>query len=201
MKLHKYLEGVLGNKGAISVLRALVNHRGRTYTIRRLAKDAGISHTETSATIQDLEKLGIVQVQPIGKAYNISLNEKSYVLANIIEPVLDVEKKSLDQVISICKKHLSSKKIISAVIFGSVARGEEKEDSDIDLLIISNDFDKAIEIVSRLSEEMSLAFHTRISHITFSEKKLRSKRNSDLIRSIIKEHILVSGKELEDLIK
>jgi predicted nucleotidyltransferase len=201
MKLHKYLEQVLGNKGSISVLRTLVSHKGRVFTIRRLAEDAGISHTEAAATVGDLEKLGIVQVQPVGKAYQISLNKKSYILNKIIEPIFKAEQNSLQEVISILKKNLISKKIISAVIFGSMARGEEKEDSDIDLLIISNDHDQAIEIISKIIEEISLIFHTKVSHIIFSEKQLHSKRNSDLIKSIIKDHILIAGKELVDMIK
>ncbi len=201
MKLHKYLEKVLGNKGSISVLRTLVDHKGRIFTIRRLAEDACISHTEAAATIGDLEKFGIVQVQPVGKAHQISLNKKSYVLAKIIEPIFKVEQNTLQEIISILKKNLVSKKIVSAVIFGSVARSEEKEDSDIDLLIISNDYDRAIEIISKVIEELSLMFHTKISHIIFSEKQFRSKRNSDLINSIIKDHILISGKELVNIIK
>lgn len=201
MKLHVYLEQVLGNKGSISVLRTLVGHKGRIFTIRRLAEDAGISHTEAAATIGDLEKFGIVQVQPVGKAHQISLNKKSFLLNKIIEPIFKVEQNTLQEVISILKRNLVSKKIISAVIFGSVARSEEKEDSDIDLLIISNDYDTAIEIVSKVIEEISLMFHTTISHMIFSEKQLQSKRKSDLINSIIKDHILITGKELMNIIK
>ena len=201
MKLHKYLEQVLGTRGSISVLRTLTNHQGRVFTIRRLAEDAGISHTEAAATIEDLEKLGIVQIQPVGKAHQVSLNRKSYVLNKIIEPIFNAEQNSLEEVISILKKNLTSKKITSAVIFGSVVRGEEKEDSDIDLLVISNDYDQAIEIVSKVIEEIPLIFHTKVSHIILSEKRLRSKRNSSLINTIIKKHILIAGKELVEIIR
>ncbi len=201
MKLHMYLEQVFGNKGSISVLRSLVRHKGRVFTIRRLAEDADISHTEAAATIRDLEKLGLVHVQPVGKAHQISLNKKSYLLNKIVEPIFAVEQNTLKQVISILKKDLVSKKIISAVIFGSVARNEEKEDSDIDLLIISNDYDVAIGIVSKVVEEIFLGFHTAVSPIIFSEKQLLSKQKGDLINSIIKDHILIAGRELENIIK
>ncbi|MDE1728928.1 MAG: hypothetical protein KGH81_07110, partial [Thaumarchaeota archaeon] len=66
MKLHKYLEQVLGNKIAISTLRVLVHYKGRIFTIRSLAQDAGASHPEVSATVAELEKFGVVQVQPVG---------------------------------------------------------------------------------------------------------------------------------------
>ena len=199
--VRKYLEQVLGNKGSIGVLRVLVDHRGRVFTIRRLAEDADISHTEAASTIRDLESLGIVQVQPVGKAHQISLNPRSHILNKIIEPIFKAERQSLQDVIAILKKNLGSKKIISAAVFGSVARGQEKQDSDLDLLIISNDYDYAIEAASRIAEEISLAFHIKVSHMIFSEKQLRSKKNSDLMRSIIKDHILVAGKDLADMIK
>ncbi len=201
MMLHKYLEQVLGNKGSISVLRALIGHKGRVFTIRGLAEDAGISHTESASTVNDLERLGIVQVQPVGKAHQVSLNKKSYVLNKIIEPIFKAEPHLFQELLAIFQKNLNSKKIISAVIFGSVARGEEKEDSDIDLLIISNDYDYAIESVSKIAEETSLAFHAKVSHVIFSEKQFRTKKNNDLIKSIVKDHILITGKELADITK
>ena len=74
MKLHEYLEQVLGNKISVSVLRVLVYHKGKIFTIRRLAEDAGASHPEVSTTVEELEKFGIVQIQPVGRAHQISLN-------------------------------------------------------------------------------------------------------------------------------
>ena len=199
MKLHKYLEQVLGNKIALSTLRVLVHYRGRIFTIRSLAQDAGASHPEVSATVTELEKFGIVQIQPVGRAHQISLNEKSYVLNEIIEPILQAEEKTLTKVISILKGHLNTKKIISSVIFGSVATGTEKEDSDIDVLVISDDFDYATEVIANASEDVVLGFHTRVSPIIFAKKEFLSKKKGDLIRSILSNHIHVTGLELEKI--
>lgn len=200
MKLHKYLEQVLGNKISISVLRTLVNYKGKIYTIRRLAEDAGASHPEVSATVEKLGKFGIVQIQPVGRAHQISLNEKSYVLGKIIVPILKAEEETLNEVISILKEHLSTKKITSAVIFGSVAKREEKDDSDIDVLIISNDFDHAITAVSDAEREISVKFHCKVSPLIFSESEFKSKKkNNVLVRSILDNHIIIHGKELKTL--
>jgi len=187
MKLHKYIEQALGNKIALSTLRVLVHYKGKIFTIRRLAQDAGASHPEVSATLEELEKFGIVQIQPVGRAHQISLNEKSYVLNEIIEPILRAEEKTLAKVISILKDHLNTKKITSSVIFGSVSRGEEKEDSDIDVLVVSDDFDHATEAIANASEDVALAFHTRVSPIIFTKKEFLSKKKGDLIRSILDE--------------
>lgn len=201
MKLHKYLEQVLGNKVSIRVLRVLVQYKGKIFTIRRLAHDAGVSHPGVSETISELEKLGVVQIQPIGRSHQVSLNEKSYILKKIIEPMFIAEKQTFDQVISILKKHVSTKKIISAVVFGSVSRGQEKEDSDIDVFIISNDFDHAIMVVSNAGDEIFTKFHSKISPLVFSESEFKSKKKSEIVRSILDNHIRIYGKNLESILK
>jgi predicted nucleotidyltransferase len=201
-KLHNYLERVVGNKIAISVLRALVRYKGKIYTVRGLAEDASASHPEVSKTLEELEKFGIVQIQPVGKAYHISLNEKSYVLSKIIKPILKAEEKTLDEVISILKNHLNTKKIISAVIFGSVAKRKERDDSDIDVLVISDDLDHAISAIANAAREISLKFQSKVSHIVFSVSQFKSKKKDNaLVQSILDDHILICGKELVSVLK
>lgn len=202
MKLHNYLEHIVGNKIAISMLRALVRYRGKIYTIRGLAEDANASHPEVSKTLADLEKFGIVQIQPVGRAHQVSLNEKSYVLNKIILPMLKTEEKTLDEVTSILKDHLGKRRIASAVIFGSVAKGKEHVDSDLDVLVLCDDYDYAISAISTAAEEVSLKFHTKLSHIIFSESEFRSKgKNHPLVQSILNNHILIYGKELASILK
>lgn len=202
MKLHNYLEQILGNRIAVRVLRTLVRYKGKIYTIRRLAEDAGASHPEVSKTLDELEKFGIVQIQPVGRAHQVSLNERSYVLGKIIKPALKAEENTLAEVISILKNRLGTKKIISAVIFGSVAKREERDDSDIDVLVISNDLNHAISAISDAALEISLKFQSKVSHIVFSESQFRSKKkNNTFVRSILDNHILICGKELASVLK
>jgi predicted nucleotidyltransferase len=199
MLFHRYVEEILGNKPAVSMLRAMVRQRGMVFTVRRLAKEANISPNESATTAQHLERLGIITIQPIGKAYHLKLNEKSYILNKILKPVFDAEQNTMSQLTQTLKKHLDDRTIISAILFGSVVQRDEKLDSDVDLLIISNDFDHAISMISKASMDVFEIFHGSISHIIFSEKEFRSKKNGDLIRSILSNHILICGKELSDV--
>lgn len=199
MKFHKYLEQFLGSKASVSILRAFFEYRGRVFTVRRLAETAKISHTEANQTVSKLESLGIIKVQPVGKAYLLSLNEKSYILNNIVEPLFVAENKTLLTLVNILKKHLTTKKIISAVVFGSVARGEEREDSDIDLLVVSDNFDHAAGVVADAREEVALVFHSSLSPIIFDRKKFVAKKRDDLVQSILKSHIIITGMDLEKI--
>lgn len=202
MQFHNYIEQVLGNKVAVSLLRTMIKYQGKVFTIRGLANTANVSANETALTIHDFEKLGIVRVQPVGRAHQLSLNKKNYILSKIIEPIFDSEKRTLEELLQILKKHLDKKKVvISAALFGSVVKGEEKKDSDIDLLIISNDFEAASEVVSTAVVEVIEMFQSELAPIIFTERKFTSKKNSDLAHSIIENYIMVCGKDLVSIIK
>jgi len=149
----------------------------------------------------DFEKLGIIKVQPIGRAHQLSFNKKNYILNKIIEPIFKAEEKTLEELLKILKKNLDKKIIISAALFGSVVKREEKKDSDIDVLIISNDFDAASEIVSTAIVEVTDMFQTELAPIIFSQKEFVSKKNSNLKHSIIANHIMICGKNLESMTK
>lgn len=196
MKFHKYLEQLLGSKASISVLRAFFEYKGRIFTVRRIAETANISHTEANQTVARLERLGIVKIQPVGKAYQLSLNDKSYLLNNIVQPIFTAENKTIVALVRMLKKHLDTKKIISAAIFGSVAKGEEREDSDIDLLVISDYSDYSYGIIGSMATEASEIFHGAISPIVFSKKEFIAKKRGDLVQSILENHILIAGKDL-----
>ncbi len=196
MLLHRYLESVLGNKVTITLLRTMINYRGKIFTIRGLASEAKISHNEAALTVHDLAKLGIVTIQPVGRAYQIELNDKSYILNKIIEPIISVEKNTFGDLVQLLKKHLDTKKIVTAAIFGSVAKGDEKLDSDIDLLVISNDHDHAIKQISAASQQVFSIFHATLSHIIFTEKEFKDKQKGSLVKSIINNHVLICGKKI-----
>ncbi|MEK6870624.1 MAG: nucleotidyltransferase domain-containing protein, partial [Thermoproteota archaeon] len=195
--LHRYLEQVLGNKTVITLLRTMITYRGKIFTVRGLANEANVSTNETALLVHDLEKMGIIKIQPIGRAYHLELNEKSYLLSEIIEPAINAEKNTINELIQVLRKYFDTKKIITAAIFGSVASVEEKIDSDIDLFIISNDHDHAITLVSEASKQVSIRFNGMLSQIIFTEKEFKAKQKGSLVQSIIDNHILICGKKIQ----
>ncbi len=201
MKMRGYLEQLLGSRTSISVLRALIRHRGKIFTVRGLASDAGISHPGASEAVGMLDNLGVVRIQPVGKAYQISLNGKSHILRKIIMPMFAAEERTLDEMIRVLKKRLDIEENISAAVFGSIAKGQEKDDSDVDVLVISDNFDSAISAASDAGEEVFAKFHSSVSPLVFSEREFRSRQRSDLVRSVLDNHIMIHGRNLKDLLK
>ena len=148
MALQDYTIEMLGSKATLRVLKTLLHYRGKIFTIRELARTAGLSHPETSKVVKELEKKGVVKLQAVGKAYQVSLNEESYILKSIIEPMFKAEKNTLSSIVSTIKPFFMNERISSVAIFGSVAKGLEKDTSDIDLLVITEDKEFANERVS-----------------------------------------------------
>jgi predicted nucleotidyltransferase len=196
MLLHRYLEEVLGNRAAITLLRTMITYRGKIFTVRGLASEANVTHNEAALAVHDLEKMGIVKIQPIGRAYHLELNEDSYILNEIIMPAMNAEKNTMNELTVVLKKIFDTRKIIIAAIFGSVASNKEEMDSDIDLLIISNDRDHAIALISEASRQISARFNGNLSPIIFTEKEFKAKQKGSLVQSIIDNHILISGKKI-----
>ena len=136
MALRDYAEEILGSKGRVRVLRALVRYRGKVFTVRELAKAADLSHPQTSKVLRGLESRGVVRLQPVGRAHQVSLNDESYVLKSVVEPLFAAERNTINSLVSTIRPFFEDKRIVSVAIFGSVARGLEREASDIDLLIV-----------------------------------------------------------------
>jgi predicted nucleotidyltransferase len=199
MKLHNYASQILGNKVTIGVLKVLVRYKGKIFTVRELARVSGFSHPEVSKVVKQLEESGVLRLQPIGRAYQISLNEESYILRSMIEPMFLAEEETINSLISTIRPFFKNKKIISVVIFGSVAKGQERETSDVDLLIIAEDRDTANECAAEASNATVLKFGTALSPLIMDKQKFIRKRNEKLVKSILESYMFVYGKDLREM--
>lgn len=199
LRLHAYLEGLVGNRTTISVARSLVEHPGKVFTVRGLAKDAGVSPSEASLILRELEEAGAVKLQPVGRSYLVTPNEKSFVLQRIIKPLVRAESETLEQLRNqlkrVFKPWVKRREITSVYLFGSVVSGEEKKDSDVDIFIISNNSRKANEAAAKAQAQISASFNKKISPLIFCEREFDSKKNSKLIRSIASQCVLIAGKD------
>ena len=201
MQFHDYLESLLGSKVAIRIVRTLVRYQGKVFTVRKLAEAANVSSSEAALAVQQFEKFGVLGIQPVGRSYLLSLNHKSYVLNRILKPLIYSEERTLDELVSVIKRQFDKEEsTVSVVLFGSVATRNERIDSDIDLLVVSNNLNVASGLAAKAKEQVSLIFNNRLSPLIMSEKELRAKKEERLMRSIVSSHIAVAGREIMEVI-
>jgi predicted nucleotidyltransferase len=199
--LHDYAADIVGSKTSIRLLRTLARYEGKVFTVRELSTAAGVSHPQASAVLKELERRGVVRLQPVGNAYQVSLNKESYTVNSLIEPLFAAEKNTVDSLVSAIAPFFDDPRIISVAVFGSVARGDEGADSDVDLLIISDDREFASERAARATVNTLSRFGHALSPLILEEKKFLRGGDRDLEKSILERYILVRGRDLREMVK
>lgn len=82
---------------------------------------------------------------------------------------------------------INSKYIKQIILFGSVARGDDTTDSDIDILIISSYKNKIRDLINDEVAKTQLNDREFISAHIMSEEVFNETRNFSFIKNVIKE--------------
>ena len=202
MKYHNTLDNILGQKSKIRIIRVLADSR-EELTGREVARLAKLNPSIILISLHSLFRSGIVLMRKSGKAKLYKLNPESILVKEGLLPLFELERSLIKKITIKIKKEIPE--IISIILFGSVAKAKEKEDSDIDLLIVlPNNADKgAIEkSIDDLSFDISRSFGNGISPVLLSaaELKKRYKKNDAFIKNIASEGLVLHGKTALEII-
>ena len=86
---------------------------------------------------------------------------------------------------------INSDKIIKIILFGSVARGDDHEESDIDILIISNHREDIDDIIS---EEIAWIMYDKqelISAHVINEDLFNKTKNFSFLTNVLKDCVAI----------
>ena len=137
MRITDALDDVLASRGHVRILRALdALPDGLGVSARDLARRADVVHNRASEVLSALTKLGVTRVQRAGRADLYQLN-RQHVLYPAIHALFDQETKVHAELVRFLRGRLSKvTRVREAFIFGSVARGESRAGSDVDLALV-----------------------------------------------------------------
>lgn len=200
MVVNRILDEIFSRWSNVVVLRALNKFR-LGISGREVARVAGITAKNCFIALNDLEDLGIVNRIRGGREHLFTLNRNHFIVCEGIIPLFEVESKFLETILSQIKKVLKDK-VVSAYLFGSVARKEEDIQSDMDIcLIYNNQHNKKIIESTILSLKVGLQkkFFVNIVPFLITEKEFikRTKNNKPPVNEIIKDGMLIFGKSIE----
>lgn len=197
MLLHQYLETLLGSRTKIKILRTLHRHGGKEFTIRELANFIGVSHTGVRKTLTDLYEMNVITLKAIGNSHTVSINNNSHLLA-LMDIIFEYEEETLSHLKESIKESLCGKDYIKRVLlFGSVARMEEEPRSDIDILILTDDKERAEESVSGLQSEISRRFGNPLAPYILTPSEMKELAGAPLMKEIHRQCIVVCDKQGE----
>lgn len=89
---------------------------------------------------------------------------------------------------------IKSDKIIRIILFGSVARGDDTEESDIDILIISNDWEQIDSLITDEVFKVVLDTEELISPYVLSEKQFNETKDFNFLTNVLEEGIIIGWK-------
>jgi DNA-binding MarR family transcriptional regulator len=136
MKFHAIAESLLSSKIRVAVLRLLLRYPSKRFGGRELARLLGFSPSIVLKTLDSFSRYGLIHKTRLGKATAWKINEHHF-LTSKLSLLTDLDGESMAALCQKIKAAFSKKKnIIKVVVFGSIAKGEEKPDSDIDLFVL-----------------------------------------------------------------
>jgi predicted nucleotidyltransferase len=133
MSQKKYESSLLFKRSLYYVAEQVFKHPSKTFHIRMLQKETGLSTTAVIAAVKELEKCGIVKIEKTTLTTNIKADIESDVYR---------EHKRIFNMYLLERYHFTqqvkeSYNPSAIVLFGSFSRGEDIEKSDVDVLIIT----------------------------------------------------------------
>jgi len=171
---------------------------------REIGKAVGISHVQTHAALKDLAEQGIVSLRKVGRSNLYELQEDHLVISEWLKPLMLGEKGLKQRLAETVVKALSIPPR-SLLLFGSVARREEKAGSDIDILVVMpdrSDLKRTETELESAGEEVSRLFGNRLSPlVTTGAEVLRRHRGGDaFMREVMDGAEVIFGAAVPDLL-
>jgi predicted nucleotidyltransferase len=190
MKFRISLLDVLNSKTKVKIIKFLLTHEA-SMSEREIASILKVSHMSVNRTMRELADMNFVDFVTIGKAHLWKVNRRSYafkVLSALIKNV-SIVKEPLENLKNTLLRNLPKTLIKRVVLFGSVAKGLEKINSDIDIFIlVKNKQSKEMleTSIEKLSNVCSEVYGNRLAPYILTEQEVRQKKNLKIISEIDK---------------
>lgn len=189
MRFRDALNPMLGSPTKLGLLRTLFASPSRSWTGRELAKAAGVSAAQAARDLRDLSETSLVTRTVVGKSYSWRLNS-AHVLGPALTGLFAHEASLRSELLTDLSEGLRSANLESARLFGSISRGDERADSDLDVYLevrSSRDKSRAEEAIDRLRSRLWDRFGNPISVLIYTRAEARHPRNPSLLRTIEEE--------------
>lgn len=203
MRFTNVLNDIFGSKSKIKTLRYLLNSK-LELTGRHLARVVNIHHRTCHTALKELSAFGIVVMHQTGKAMVYKINDNNMLVEKILRPIFAVEKNLLSQIISALLREVHIR-VISAIVFGSVAVSSERGTSDVDVLFLVSspkEQNKLTAALERVEYDFILKYGNMLSPLvlTLTEFDRRLRQKDRLILNIIQKGKSVYGKTIQEVL-
>ncbi|MBU0979696.1 MAG: nucleotidyltransferase domain-containing protein [Nanoarchaeota archaeon] len=176
----------------LKILLHLGKNMRESFTMHQLSRLLKIPYATFHRTIENMRDLLIIR--EVGKAKTITINKTNPVIRSYLAIASYQETKDYltrHRLIKILAKDLNSNDVV--ILFGSHAKGTQRKDSDIDLMIINKRGDRSISF-----SHFELLFRKEINpiFITPGEFRLMLGETQENVGNLaVKHHIVLNNPE------
>ena len=181
MKFTYPLDHILGPTSKIKILRFLIKSRV-PMNGREIGKAIGLSHVRCHTILKEFSQQGIVSLRQIGRSTVYELQQNHIVVKDWLKPLFLKEEQLKSSLARTATNYLSIKPL-SIILFGSIAKKQDRYGSDIDILLIMPD---------------NANLKTCKREITGSEEKITQLYGNHLSPLFIKRAAFIRKLKMED---
>ncbi len=187
------LENILGSRSKIKLLREMVRNEEREYCLEDLVKATKQSFGTVHPALGSLVESRIVVVRKMGRSKLYRVN-KRHVLYERTRDLILAERDGYLDIAGEFSEGLEKKHIRNIILFGSVARGDFTERSDIDVLVVysrTKPEDAVLDIVGTLTDKYDVTIVP--VYLSVTEVRNRMKRTDQFILNVLEEGMVLYG--------
>ena len=208
MRFDQPLNQVFDHEVKVRVLRFLCR-RGGQWNGRRLAAELRINPTTMHKALRELRHATVLDFQKVGNNFVYSLADDHYLVQAIFRPAFQQEAQALAHAAKLLWQALGPalrSRVVSAALYGSVARRQERPTSDLDVLFLVSSPTAKRHVQRALHQRWETATrrfgNTLAPYVnTVQEAQQKSRRGVGLFRDILRAHQVLWGKPLEEVLR
>ena len=198
MKFRNILDEILGNKTKVKLLRAFFTYPEKEFTESELERIAGIPQASVHRNVKSLSYNGLLDRKRIGKANLFSLN-KEHILWSILNSSFKTERNVLNELKRMITDAINGlPEVELVVLFGSITKGMERVDSDVDIFIIcKGEKSKLEDKLKDLVKVSQNKFGNPVSLLIKHNKELKDLKTRSIYREIKSGEIIFKQEGFE----
>ncbi len=182
------LEKLFTSKNRIKIMGFLFFQKKETH-LREISRELKISPSAVKGEVENLLFVGVIKKEKD----KITLNQKSTILEDLKNILIKTE-----FIVYPIKEALKGINADFIFIFGSFARGEFTEESDIDLMVIGKIKSDEVYEKIKLAEDK---IRKEINPVVWTLEHFKEKKESGFVKDIFKKGIIMIKGEEDELRK
>ena len=185
---------LLSSRARAEIFRLLFNGTGDELHVREIERRSGLNDSTLRQELRKLVRLDLVQSRRDSNRVYYRAKTESPLYPEIRNLVLKTSGLS-----DVLKSVLTDKRIRVAFVFGSIARGEEKAGSDVDLMVIGQlGLRDLSRLLSGIEEKIGREVNPHVLREEEFRKRIRAKEHFvSSVMETLKIFIIGSQRELE----